>query len=366
MQVERIHDLDALRQLTDQWNCLSRGVPFRSHQWLASWWENYRAEGELYLLAVRSNETLVGLAPWYRARSLANGLVLRQLGSGEVCTDYLSLLATEEHEKRVVSAIADWLVNEDNTWDFLELTGVDESDQMTANLVARLEAGGCGLHQQPGLNCWRIDLPETWEEYVASLSKSHRKQVRRVERRLLDEGRAVLNTAESGEQLTQAMEILVDLHQRRRKSLGEPGCFASDRFSAFLHQAAERLFDKGLLRLHWVELDDRAVAAEFHVCGGGVTYAYQAGVDPDAMDDEPGRLINIATIKAAIEDQQQAFDFLRGDEPYKAHWRAQCRPAVEYRVAANHATAQLRHAVWLAGTRMKDWIKDSLSFVGAH
>ncbi|MCH7690650.1 MAG: GNAT family N-acetyltransferase, partial [candidate division Zixibacteria bacterium] len=167
------------------------------------------------------------------------------------------------------------------------------------------------------MNCWRIELPNTWEEYVASLSKSHRKQVRRVERRLLETGKAQLQTAQTLGELEQGMEILIDLHRRRRQSLGEKGCFQCPQFAGFLNEAAQRLFRQDCLQLHWMELAGRPVAAEFHLLGGRTIYAYQAGIDPDALAEEPGRIMTIAVLKKAIAEGWRSFDFLRGDESYK-------------------------------------------------
>ncbi len=371
MHVERIHTTDELLRFADQWPTLTRGIPFRGWQWLASWWEHYQSGGELYFLAVfGSDGSWQGAAPWYLSRSAAQGRVIRLLGSGEICSDYLSLLATPENEDAVAAAISQWLVNDapresDNAWDLLELNGIDRDDQAIKHLVEKLTDAGCRSHARAGANCWRIALPSSWDEYVSSLSKSHRKQVNRAEKRLADGGHAVVRVAATADEVAQGMRILVDLHQRRWRSLNRPGCFASRSFSGFLHAAANRLFDAGMLRLHWIELDGRPIAAEFHLVSAGVTYNYQAGIDPDALADEPGRMMHVAAIKEAIETGQRAFDFLRGDEPYKAHWRAEPRPSVEYRIAAKHSAAQIRHGIWLAGSAVKDLIKSSLGFVGA-
>jgi len=153
------------------------------------------------------------------------------------------------------------------------------------------------------------------------------------------------------------MEILVDLHQRRRVGLGEAGRFACPRFHAFLHEAAERLLARDQLRLFWVELDGRPAAAEFQIACGQVTYAYQAGVDPELLDLEPGRVITIATIQRAIDEGQRAMDLLRGDEPYKAHWRAEPRPTHHLRIVPPRAAARLRHGLWTAGSNVKQWFR---------
>ena len=62
-----------------------------------------------------------------------------------------------------------------------------------------------------------------------------------------------------------------------------------------------------------------------------MTYVYQAGIDPQRLADEPGHLITAATVKRAIEQGGRAVDFLRGDEPYKAHFRALARPLLALR-----------------------------------
>jgi CelD/BcsL family acetyltransferase involved in cellulose biosynthesis len=82
----------------------------------------------------------------------------------------------------------------------------------------------------------------------------------------------------------------------------------------------------GRLRLSWLELDGVPAAAEYHFADQATTYAYQGGVDPDRLADEPGRLSTILFLRAAIEQGHRRVDFLRGDEAYKAHWRAEPRP----------------------------------------
>ena len=119
-----------------------------------------------------------------------------------------------------------------------------------------------------------------------------------------------------------------------------------------------RLLREGQLRLHWLELDGKAAAAEYHLAGAGIVYAYQSGVDPDLLDQEPGRLITMATVRRAIEQGDRAFDFLRGDEPYKSHFRARPRESFDVRVVPNRVTARLRDNLYRARGNVKQWIKN--------
>jgi CelD/BcsL family acetyltransferase involved in cellulose biosynthesis len=372
MQVIPIRDVRQWDEVAQVWDCLAWGNPFRGRAWLRSWWNAYSSDHELFILQVNNHEgDIIGFAPWFIERSLSQGQVVRFLGSGEVCSDYLGILATPEYVNQVAEALAHWLTYHEGNgqgppchWDLLDLSGVDAADHGIQRLAEQLTNAGNHVHSRRDNSCWRIELPDSWDEYLQRLSKSHRKQVRRIERRYLDNGMAQLHTARTQSELEEAMPILVDLHQQRRVSLNEPGCFASASFNSFLHEAVEQLSESEAAELHWIELAGRAVAAELHLIGGCVTYAYQAGVLPDALDQEPGRIMNVAVLKHNIDEGQEVFDFLRGDEPYKAHWRATPRPSLCCRVVPRRAAAQLRHQMWQAGDTMKHWIKAGLSLTG--
>ena len=64
-------------------------------------------------------------------------------------------------------------------------------------------------------------------------------------------------------------------------------------------------------------------------------------------------------MKRAIEQGGRAIDFLRGDEPYKAHFRAQPRPLLALRVVPDRTLSRLRNNLWLAGRGVKRWMMEA-------
>ncbi|MEM8864096.1 MAG: GNAT family N-acetyltransferase [Planctomycetota bacterium] len=343
MAVKLFDTPDTLETVAEEWRRLADDHPLRGYDWHAGWWSHYGGSGQLFVLGVTDDDgRLIGLAPWRIEQSMRRGSAIRWLGDGEVCTDHLTLLAEPGLEQRVACEIADYLTDDFTEWDLLKLDDVDAKEAIIGQLANALaERDGIVAIKEAGA-CWTIDLPSDWEEFLACQSKSHRKQLRRAERRVLDSDRCTWHPVETQVELAEAWPIFVDLHQRRRQSLGEPGCFASPRFEAFHRELAGKLLERDQLRLSWLELEGRPAAAEYHFAGQGAVYAYQGGVDPDLLDDEPGRLSNIATIKAAIEAGVTTFDFLRGDEPYKAHWRAVPKPTVHLQVVPPRQTARFR------------------------
>jgi CelD/BcsL family acetyltransferase involved in cellulose biosynthesis len=123
---------------------------------------------------------------------------------------------------------------------------------------------------------------------------------------------------------------------------------------------AQRMLERGQLRMSWLSLDGTPAAAEYHFADNKATYAYQGGVDPDRLNDEPGRLSTILCLRRAIDEGHKRFDFLRGDEPYKAHWRAEPRTTYEYRAVPNRRLARLRGHVLTFTGAVTDWMRTSV------
>jgi CelD/BcsL family acetyltransferase involved in cellulose biosynthesis len=348
--VENLAELERYRCV---WDALADGCVFRTWTWLTTWWRHYgegsRSRGLRVVLVFRGEsaglESLVGVLPCYVDSSWSQGSVWRLLGDGDVCSDHAGLLAEASVAGEVAELLAAHLADRTD-WDLLDLLAVDASDVTTCGLLDALTRHDCTASRLHADRCWAIDLPPTWDEFLAMQSKSHRKQLRQLGSRLLQSPRAYWRLIESVDQFASAWPVLIDLHQRRRRSLGEPGCFASPTWAAFHGDVAQQLLAEDRLRLSLLELDGRPIAAEYHLAGGRTTYAYQGGVDPDRLNDEPGQLSTICCIKRAIAEGHTQFDLLRGDEAYKAHWRATPRQAVRLFAVPPRMWSKVRRGAW--------------------
>ena len=96
----------------------------------------------------------------------------------------------------------------------------------------------------------------------------------------------------------------------------------------------------------WLEWQGQPIAAEYLLISGQAVRAYQSGKNPKVADLSPGFLANLVVIQQAIAEGHSLFDFLRGDEPYKAEWGA--RPVEMFRIRAvpSRPMVRLRLAFW--------------------
>lgn len=351
------HDLRALSAV---WNSLAGAVPFRSFEWMESWWRHYQLPGsQTYLLAVEdSHGQIVGIAPWFVSRSPISGRTVQFLGSGEACSEYQTILAVAGQEQSVAAAVADWLWTDGaHDWDLLWLSGAAAADRTIASFADEFKFRGHVVHQRPGMPCWRAELPASWEEFVRGLSKSRRERLRQLTRKYFDSGRTQTRWVASPTELDAAFSMFVDMHQRRRKSLGQLGCYSSERFARFHAEVSRRQCAAGKLRLLWTELDGRPVGAEYDFIDGQTVYYYSTGVEPAAVADHPGWLAMIGSLRRAIDEGCRSFDFLRGDEAYKCSWGAKPEPTLETRIIARRNVARLRHKAWLGRQQIRQWAK---------
>lgn len=351
---ERLPDSSLLQE---RWNQLAGDNPFRGWQWLTTWWMHYgsaaapsaatgrEAGRTLSLWTVTdgrdASKNIIGILPCYVEHSLLRGRVLRLLGDGEVCSDHTGLLVASGRQGEAAAALARQLMDRDDL-DAIDFQSIDHDDIATNQLFAELQQRGMDVSAELAPRCWSIELPADWDDYLALQSKSHRKQLRRAGRRLAQDADISWRSIENDDQLEPAWRVLTDLHQRRRQSLGEPGCFSSPRWAAFHRDVAAQFLAVGRLRLSTMTIGQTPVAAEYHFVGRETTYAYQGGVEPARLDDEPGRLSLICAIQQALAEGHTTFDLLRGDEPYKPHWRAVPQAASNLSAVPPRTFARLR------------------------
>ncbi len=78
----------------------------------------------------------------------------------------------------------------------------------------------------------------------------------------------------------------------------------------------------GPVRLCFLTVGERRIAAGITFEDRDTLGYYNAGVDPEARDLSPGVLMIAKYVERAIATGRRRLDFLRGDEPYKYEWGA--------------------------------------------
>jgi CelD/BcsL family acetyltransferase involved in cellulose biosynthesis len=155
--------------------------------------------------------------------------------------------------------------------------------------------------------------PGGWDEYLASRSASFRQELRRKERRLVEQGFR-FRTVQREEELGPALDTLFRLHRLRWGSEASPW-FAG--FEAFHREFAAVALERGWLRLRLIESDDGAIAVNHCFRFGDAEWGYQIGRDPEDRTTSAGPILFAQSVREAIAEGAATFRLGPGGQPYK-------------------------------------------------
>ncbi len=189
---------------------------------------------------------------------------------------------------------------------------------------------GCDVACQAEAVSLEMDLPPTWEEYLAALSTKQRHEVGRKLRRLAEMGNTGYRSILDRTAALTAMEIFVKLFSESRR---DKAAFMTSRMESFFKAIAAAMVDAGLLRLGVLELDTVPTAMIMCFDLNGTVYLYNSGYDPQYAYLSPGLLSKVSCIKDSIEKGRKRFDFLKGSETYKYHLGGKEVPLYAYQIA---------------------------------
>ena len=100
----------------------------------------------------------------------------------------------------------------------------------------------------------------------------------------------------------------------------------ANRSAEFLREVTCEFAASGMLRIFSLRFDGKLVAVILGFSYRKRLSNYLTGFDPVYERLGFGRTLLYEAIRHCFENGYTAWDFLRGDEPYKALWRAQVIP----------------------------------------
>jgi CelD/BcsL family acetyltransferase involved in cellulose biosynthesis len=304
LRSEPLADLSSARP---DWERLAQasGNVFATWEWADAWWRHHGENRPLFLVGCRdAGGELVGILPLYLA-SRRPLRVLRLIGHG--AGDELGPICAPADRARVAAAARAALAQLDVGWDVLV------AENLPGDGAWNAFDGGARLSRIPN-PILEID-GMTWDEFMASRSAKFRQQVRRNERRLDRDHALAYRMTDDAARLDADLDALIELHRAR---WGGESSGVFDGADGRLHREfAAAALERGWLRLWFLELEGRPVAARLGFRFGSADAGYQSGREPAWERFGTGFLLQAHTIREAMNDGVGEYRFLRGGEGYK-------------------------------------------------
>ncbi|MFF5984823.1 GNAT family N-acetyltransferase [Streptomyces olindensis] len=314
---ELVTDERAFAGLAADWDRLHRryaaATPFQSHAWLRSWWVSYGGRGRLRVVLVRAGDggDLVAAAPLRLVRRPLPALV----PLGGAISDYGDVLVDDEHGEAAVAALTDALSAAART------ALIDLREVRPGGAAERVYERWPGPRGRVDDSVC-LELPAVpMGELIARLPSKTQQRLRAKLRRLdaLGIQRRVVDPGE----VEAALLRLLELHRLQWQGRKVTPEHLRTRFRDHLVRSVGPMVRSGDAVVTEFRLDDEVVAVDLTLLSARLAGGYLYGADPVLREhkaDVAAMLLD-STATHTKDGTLGTLSLLRGNEPYKHHWR---------------------------------------------
>jgi CelD/BcsL family acetyltransferase involved in cellulose biosynthesis len=295
-------------------------VPFLRFEYLRSWWQTrgggeWPQESRLLITLAHEGGRLIGVAPCFISE-LDGKQTLLLLGSVEI-SDYLDLLVEARHVPPFVNGLIAYIkttLTPQFGIESIRFDNIPDNSPTLETLHSACQTQGLEFTSEPLSRSPYISLSGNYEEYLASLDKKQRHEMRRKLRRVLElpqgsDWYIVSDPATLDHEIEEFLRLM-SFEEHKRLFLTEP---MKDQMRLSMRDA----FGHHILNLAFLTIGGEKAAAYLNFDFNNRIWVYNSGIDPQFYEHSPGWVLLVHLIKWAIENNRFEFDFMRGSEDYK-------------------------------------------------
>lgn len=331
--------------LQEKWDAmaLETGADvYSTYDWARIWWRHYGEERELKIHVFQKNGDVCAIVPIF-VEALGWGPIEMRVARLAGCDHSVTtcgLVARAEDLKWIVSSLAKTCIDAGcDAMEFGPLAGDDHIVGALNKAVAETEFRRSRLSDRhPHM---LFNVAPTYDEFLEALSAKERRNVRRDERRLREQGVVQIEANVRHGSVAGQMERFVEMHQAQWIREGQLGHFGDwPRAREFHNELAECMSRRGRLLLTKVQAGSRVVAMEYSYHWGNSVHWVLGARLPGIT----GRTGFCALMQQCQERKVRRIDALRGYYEYKRLLGAQ--------VTQQRVVTAMRPE-WLRGLRAK-------------
>ncbi|MEE9442381.1 MAG: GNAT family N-acetyltransferase [candidate division Zixibacteria bacterium] len=317
-QIDRINTVDEFDGLCQVWNELAESQKnysiFQSFKWASIWWECFGDGHDLYILTVKRNDDIVGIAPLMKTDFNGPGRhkIISFLGGKE--NDYNGFIGTDINF--IVDATLRYLMSHKNDWthiDFSELPEYSHSYKCLRNILNNkysnyriLESDVCLAYEYNGKSIER-------SEFSVRRNKTFRKKFNYFKKI----GDVELEVIKNPDDVGRQMYWFFHNHINRWFEKGGISEFVNIRHQRFIRRLIEELCPGQQMFLLSLKCDDTRLAQM-------IVFHYRSSIHNYLLTHNmyygrksPGFIIYLQSLEKFIREGMDIVDFGRGRTQYK-------------------------------------------------
>jgi CelD/BcsL family acetyltransferase involved in cellulose biosynthesis len=309
-----------LELLAPQWDLLAaQTAPVLSSAWARSWADVYGSHYRLRILFVEGPTGLRCVLPLVRSKRTPWRLELLGLVQLREYSDVLS--SDGQAVESVIQAVATWRLP-------LRLARVPSSSQLLPAL-RRAYTGVASLHVRPVPGTPVITLDKSWAEPEGRFSSRRRADFRAARRRAQRMGELTADVhCPSANQVDGLFDDLVRVEAAGWKTAAGTALRYQPHMRRFFQLYCRRAARNGMLRLAFLRVDGRPIAAQLAIEQASRFWLLKIGHDESFSRCSPGTLLMLHTVAWAAARGLETYEFLGQEEAWTTIWTRNVRSYV--------------------------------------
>lgn len=369
LRIEWLNDIDDIELLESKWVELEHSVNKRtvhsSFDWVFPWYKHFSVKkesifGKPLLGAAWKGNTLYGIAPLVVISNtkLAKIPVRRidMVGHNAEAGEFLVPDDMPELAGDFIESIVDTI-----NYDLIQLQNFHRnSDQFNA-LKKTVEALKLNIELEDHFYAL-VNLKSGYESYYKSRSSRYRRNLRKQEKILLDEGGWKLEKfteLEHEAKLQSALSRMVSIYNSSWKAVD--GRLLSDYYREFYEEISYRFAAKGMLDLSLMSVDSKDVAYFLALVDRGVAYDVFISYDKSFKSIRPGEFLMLQILKD-ITNHNIHTVVSHGAHDYKRVWASDFIPVTRIYIFSSGFKSNLARIISFKLNPVIRWVKKKIKF----
>lgn len=266
-------------------------APFYTYQWHKLWYNHFGKNNTYYLLLINND----CIAPLIKIDDTI------QFSGGKEIADYMDIFAAEKGKEvfwlEIISYVKKIGIKK------IQLFNIPQSSE-TYNFFKKNPSAS--ITKEDTTPCMK--LPDSWENYINSLTRKHRHEIQRKIRKFESQHEEISFkvTKNSQNDISDAL-ALMQLNQKKN-------IFFTQSMVSFFQALPNTFLDQ--LDISILDINKQRAAALVSFTMSNTVYLYNSGFD-EINFSGAGFYIKAMHIKSAIERGFKNYNFLQGSERYK-------------------------------------------------
>lgn len=355
------------RSFIQQWDELAENqdVPsiFLGYEWITTWWQHFGTNKQLFLITGTCKNRLIALAPMMVSMKpllpLRPSRIMEFIGTSGVpsrgmgLADRVDFLYPPGHQE-ILSELLTKLLDYSHYFDLLLIRALPASSPALVVLKKIGAKLGLRFYQSFRSQSPYTRTEGTWEDFLATRKSKIKRQWRNSCRRLERFGHYEISCfPDNGWSFEKTMETLLSINRESYKWQKGSSLFQTPDLLKFYNDLFRRISSKWLI-VHFILIEGKAVAYQAGFRYARRFFGYNTAYRKSYAQVHPGIHLIIHMIRIAFGESCIEYDMMRGEEPYKSHWKSGQREEIHFVAYHHRLFSKIAFWVYITG---KDFLK---------